>query len=179
MPISSGAGAWSYLTPKAEVLGSSVHGRGLFARAPIAAGGIVCVFGGDVIGEEAFRRIIAENPEAAQYGTKLAPGVYLITPNAGRELEDADFFNHSCNPNLGFRGAVTLVAMRDIREGEELAFDYAMCDDESDDSFLCSCGTPFCRGAVTGDDWRKPELQKRYRGCFSAHIASRIEEVGR
>ena len=40
--------ALSYLSPKAEVRPSAIHGRGLFAREPIAKGDIVCVKGGHI-----------------------------------------------------------------------------------------------------------------------------------
>jgi hypothetical protein len=26
----------------------------------------------------------------------------------------------------------------------------------------CNCGSPLCRGIVTGEDWKRPELQARY-----------------
>jgi hypothetical protein len=39
------------------------------------------------------------------------------------------FINHSCDPNVGFAGDIVLVAMRDIRQGEELTADYALFDD--------------------------------------------------
>ena len=35
------------------------------------------------------------------------------------------FINHSCNPNTGIKGKVTVVALRDIKEGEELTIDYS------------------------------------------------------
>jgi uncharacterized protein len=42
------------------------------------------------------------------------------------------FINHSCEPNVGFSGNVVLVAVRDIRHGEELTTDYALFDDSED-----------------------------------------------
>jgi hypothetical protein len=39
----------------------------------------------------------------------------------------------------------------------------------------CKCGSPNCRGTVTGKDWQRPELQKRYAGYFSAYLAAKIE----
>ena len=40
--------ALSYLSPKAEVRPSAIHGRGLFAREAIAKGEMVCVKGGHI-----------------------------------------------------------------------------------------------------------------------------------
>ena len=64
--------------------------------------------------------------------------------------------------------------MRDIEAGEEVCFDYAMSDGEPYDEFDCQCGTPLCRGQVTGNDWQRPELQKRYDGYFSPYLQARI-----
>ena len=67
--------------------------------------------------------------------------------------------------------------MRDIKAGEELNFDYAMCDGSAYDEFDCYCGAEHCRGRVTGDDWRNPELWEKYDGFFSPYLALRIERV--
>ncbi len=102
-------------------------------------------------------------------------GLYLVTPV---DDEPADFINHSCDPNAGLQGQLTVVAMRDIAPGEEVCFDYAMTDASPYDQFNCSCDTPLCRGQVTGNDWMLPELQERYRGFFSTYVQKRIETLG-
>ena len=97
--------------------------------------------------------------------------LYLVsgdTPDAG------DMLNHSCEPNCGLLGQMLLVAMRDIVPGEELSFDYAMCDASDYDEFRCLCGESTCREIVTGSDWRDPVLQAKYAGWFSPYLARRI-----
>jgi len=111
-------------------------------------------------------------PNLAQRVLQVEEGLYLLTPET---LEPADCFNHSCEPNLGFTGQIGLIAMRDIEPGEELRFDYAMCDGSPYDEFECRCSSPNCRGRVTGDDWKNPELWKKYDGYFSPYLARRIE----
>ena len=97
---------------------------------------------------------------------------------ASAELpEPGDMVNHSCDPNCGLVGAMVVVAMRDIAVGEEISFDYAMCDGTDYDEFSCECGSPRCRGTVTGHDWRLPELQARYRGWFSPYLERRIARL--
>jgi hypothetical protein len=83
------------------------------------------------------------------------------------------YSNHSCDANLGLRGEITFVALRDIGPGEELTHDWCMTDDD-DYSVSCACGAAFCRGTLTGKDWRRPDLQKKYRGYFSAYLAEKI-----
>ena len=56
--------------------------------------------------------------------------------------------------------------MRAIAQGEEICLDYAMCDGSSYDEFDCTCGLPDCRGRVTGEDWKRPELWERDEAIF-------------
>jgi uncharacterized protein len=86
------------------------------------------------------------------------------------------YLNHSCDPNLGMRGEITFVAMRDIGPGEELTHDWAMTDDD-DYSIECNCGAPDCRKTLTGKDWQRRDLQKRYAGYFSAYLARKISAL--
>jgi hypothetical protein len=74
---------------------------------------------------------------------------------------------------------VTLVARRDIAQDEELTADYAMweADENHVMRWACVCGSPRCRGRVTGQDWRLPELPQRYRGHFSPLINQRIARL--
>ena len=68
-------------------------------------------------------------------------------------------------------GQIGVVALRDLAAGDEICIDYAMCDGSPYDEFECGCGTPTCRGRITGDDWRRPELQARYAGYFSPYFS--------
>ena len=85
--------------------------------------------------------------------------------------------NHSCDPNLGWSDAVTLVAMHDIGAGEELTNDYATST--ADPAFLlrCHCESTRCRGMIEGDDWQIPELQRRYAGYWVPTLHRRIHET--
>jgi hypothetical protein len=98
----------------------------------------------------------------------------FIAPVTDEERELSMLYsNHSCDANLGMRGEITFVAMRNIRAGEELTHDWAMTDDD-DYSVECNCGAANCRRILTGKDWQRTELQKRYAGYFSAHLARKI-----
>jgi hypothetical protein len=105
---------------------------------------------------------------------QVEEGFYLETPSP---LEPSDCFNHSCEPNSGFTGQIGLVAMRDIHAGEEITFDYAMCDGSKYDEFTCYCGSEHCRGQVKGTDWSRTELWEKYDGYFMPYLARRIEAI--
>ncbi len=84
--------------------------------------------------------------------------------------------NHSCDPNLWMADPITLSVRRDIRPGEEITIDYAVLSDDPTWVMPCSCGTPLCRGLVRGDDWRRSDLQERYRSHMVPYLVRRFEE---
>jgi SET domain-containing protein len=160
----------TYLSPKTEVKTSAIHGRGLFAAAAIAAGEIVCVKGGHIFGRDELKALQPRlGPAEIQIGEDL-----FIGPTTDEEREGSMIFsNHSCDPNIGVKGQIVFVTIRDIAAGEELTHDWATTDDDSYE-LTCNCGAPACRGTITGQDWRKPELQEKYRGYFSWYLAEKI-----
>jgi hypothetical protein len=161
----------SYLSPKTEVRESKIHGRGLFAVADITKDEIVTVKGGHIVDGKTLREQITPRlgPVEIQIGDDL-----FIAPVTEEERElSMLYLNHSCDPNLGVRGEITFVALREIHSGEELTHDWAMTDD--DDYFIeCNCGAPGCRKTLTGKDWQRPDLQACYAGYFSAFLARKI-----
>ncbi len=112
-----------------------------------------------------------------------ATGRYLNCVQLDEDLHLADLddtldvpFNHSCEPNLWMADEIKVVARRDIAPGEELTLDYALQTAQPVPllEVMCRCGSPLCRGIITGNDWRLPELQERYQGHFSPFINRRI-----
>ncbi|HEU0207984.1 MAG TPA: SET domain-containing protein-lysine N-methyltransferase [Candidatus Udaeobacter sp.] len=161
----------SYLSSKTAVRDSTIHGRGLFAIADFAKDEIVAVKGGHIVDRKNLREKITPllGPVEIQIDKDL-----FIAPVTEEERESSMLYsNHSCDANLGVRGEITFVAMREIRAGEELTHDWAMTDDD-DYSVECKCGTFSCRGILTGKDWRRPDLQRRYAGYFSAYLERKI-----
>jgi SET domain-containing protein len=161
----------SYLSPKTEVRESKIHGCGLFATADIGKNEIVVVKGGHIIDRKTLREKIT--PVLGSVEIQIGDDLF-VAPVSDEEREFSMLYsNHSCDPNLGVRGEITFVAMRDIRAGEELTHDWAMTDDD-DYSIDCNCSAPDCRKNLTGKDWQRPDLQKRYAGYFSAHLSRKI-----
>ena len=161
----------SWLSPKTEKRISPIEGRGLFARANIAAGEIVAVKGGAVMDSAAFALIKAEVTPAE---IQIEDDLYIAPKSAGEVEANLLCLNHSCHPNVGVRGQITFVAMQDIAAGSELTIDYAMIDGDPNERLECSCGAPECRRVITGNDWQRPELQQRYAGYFTRYLQDRI-----
>jgi uncharacterized protein len=165
----------TYFSPKVEKRKSPIDGRGLFARERINAGEVVVVKGGYVL-TKAERDAIGKDlgPSEIQITEDLFIGPVTRAEREGGMMH----LNHSCEPNLGLQGQLVYVALRDIGPDEELTFDYAMTADEPDE-MICRCGSSSCRGTITGFDWQKPEIQRKYDGYFSWFIQRRIDALKR
>ena len=126
-------------------------------------------------------RITADADQVVQ-GWAVEAGLYITSLGPQAPIDGVFLVNHSCAPNCGFRGQLTLVSLHDIAAGTELTYDYAMSDDsgqEDWDSFSCHCGSADCRHVITFKDWRLPSLQARYKGFFSTYIQSLIDRAVR
>lgn len=164
--------AISYRSPKTEIRPSPIHGRGLFAKSPISKGEIVAVKGGHIFTRREWEEEVEPNLGSSE--VQIAEQLY-IGPVSRDEREGAMIYtNHSCEPNIALQGQIVFVAMRDIAAGDELTHDWATTD-PGDYKMVCNCGTPSCRGVITGHDWMKPELQKKYQGWFCWFLQQRID----
>ncbi len=162
----------SYLSPKTKIAKSPIEGRGLFATRRIAKGEIVAIKGGHVLDLRTLARTRAQT--AVSY-VQIEDGFYIGARTRREVARNKIFINHSCEPNVGIRGQVTFVALRNIVAGEELTYDWAM-EENHPTRTACRCGAVSCRKILTGADWREPPLQRRYRGFFSAYLATKIAD---
>ena len=86
------------------------------------------------------------------------------------------YINHCCDPNVAIQGQIVFVAMRDIGVNEELTHDWATTDD-LDYEMRCNCGSPNCRGTISGKDWMRKDLQDKYKGWFCWFLQRKIDEL--
>jgi hypothetical protein len=160
----------SYRSPKTAVRPSPIHGRGLFATRAIRTGEIVAVKGGHVLDARALAKV---RRAIAQSYIQIDDAFYLGARRSAEVRRNKIWINHSCRPNVGIRGQCVFVAMRAVRAGEELTYDWAM-EENSPALTRCTCGSPDCRRILTGEDWRRPALQRKYRGYFSSYLAEKM-----
>lgn len=163
----------SYISPKAIVKDSPIHGKGLFAIEPIGKGEIVCVKGGYIFHGETLLGM-PDWYQAAE--VPIADSLFIGPLHEGEREGSMIFSNHSCEPNIGVQGQIIFVAMHDIEAGEELTHDWATTDDE-DYEMVCSCGAVTCRKIITGRDWQRKELQEKYRGYMSWYLEEKIKHI--
>ncbi|HYX52082.1 MAG TPA: SET domain-containing protein-lysine N-methyltransferase, partial [Candidatus Limnocylindrales bacterium] len=91
---------------------------------------------------------------------------YLFTMDDNKTVIDgfgmAAFVNHSCSPNCEsdqFGDRIWIVALRNIKAGEELTYDYCLWDGEVGDEAPCYCGASNCRGTMYSEE--EIERQKK------------------
>ena len=155
-------------------LKESKIGKGIFAILPIARGETVIDLTHAPAKFFSKKEMFAYAKEGPYRHFVLQMGDDLFyAPIYG--VQDADHYNHSCDPNCGFKESLTIVAMRDIAAGEELTVDYAMADSFAYYQLKCRCGSPACRGVVTYKDWKNPVLQEKYKDYFSDYIKKKIK----
>ena len=164
----------AYLTDKCEVQNRDVTGgKAVFARDVIEPGELIAVWSGRIVSADELDEL---SEQIRRHTVQVEEGLYLASYASD---EGPDFINHSCEPNAGLDGQIAIVALTRVQPGEEVTIDYAMCDGSSYDEFECACGSPICRGRVTGDDWRNPVLWERYAGHFSPYLERRIKALTR
>jgi hypothetical protein len=166
--------AFSYLSPKI-VLKRLPYGIGMFAAEVINKDELLIGWAGKVVH---LKEVLALSDDERGHILQIDDYLFQI-PFWPDYTEPADYTNHSCDPNAGFGGSpVTLVAMREIPVGEEITFDYAMCECiehlTGNCDWECQCGKPHCRGMFTGADWKRPELWERYGNYFSPYLLKKI-----
>ena len=160
--------------PRIEIRESPISGVGMFARESIENGEVVCIVGGMVMTASEFALFQATH--SSYSFIQIDETSYLV-----EDLEMAGCvyasMNHSCDSSTWMDDDVTLVARRAIEPGEEVTVDYALFTTQSNWILdrRCRCGSPHCRRIITGDDWRREDVQKRYGGHFSPFINRRIE----
>lgn len=163
----------SILSNKVEVRTNSLNGKGIFAKENIQKGEMVFIKGGHILTKN---QIFSSGVINSYF--PISDEYFLGATNKEEEEEIKLYQNHSCNPNVGLHGEITFVAMRDIKQDEELTVDYAFIDNENY-SFKCTCNSKNCRGTITGFDWKIKELQDKYYDYFAQYLKDKIDNERR
>ena len=131
--------------------GNSIAGYGIYATKEITAGELI--FKGEELPQRMVtRRHVEEHWNKKEkeifrrYAYPLSKEVFLLWDYDPTGWAPQ---NHSCNPNTTYKG-LNVIALDNIRCGEELTLDYASFLDENMEPFQCQCGSSKCRGIITG-----------------------------
>jgi SET domain-containing protein len=152
--------------PPYAVRRSDVHGQGAFAARNIVRGEVIDEYLGDrITHDEANERYKTRDYDDNHTFLYTLDEDTVIDGNVGGN--DVRFINHQCDPNCApriRRGRLFIVALRDIREGEELGFAYHIGREDDDpenvdEIYACRCGSAKCRGTMLWPP-RRPIAQR-------------------
>lgn len=163
----------SWISLKIEQRRSPLHGLGLFAVRAISPGEIVVVWGCNLMREKDAQAA----KRAGQKTQRIDEDLWDVFDPATKNEDPSYNHNHSCDPNTWMEDTIIVSARRHIKPGEELTIDYATISLEEDWVMSCQCGSPQCRQKITGQDWRKKDLQKKYAGHFLPYLNRKIKAL--
>jgi hypothetical protein len=135
-----------------EIKKSKIAGNGVFAKRKIEKGQSIHLLTGELCSIEEILKRVDEGKEAESDPLEVDDEKYLDLDELSRT------FNHSCDPNAFIRGKNELIALRDIKTGEEITFDYSITMNDNEDKIKkagrslwkceCRCGSKNCRGII-------------------------------
>ncbi|MDQ8201616.1 SET domain-containing protein-lysine N-methyltransferase [Pelagicoccus sp. SDUM812003] len=148
--------------PYVATASSSIHNQGLFAAKRIPKDEYIIQYLGErITKKESNRRGVDQHDKSQAEGVG---SVYIFEIDDKHDIDGnfdwniARLANHSCDPNCeaqDVEGEIWLVALRTIKKGEELTFDYGYALEHWRDH-PCRCGSKNCVGyIVRRDDWGK------------------------
>jgi SET domain-containing protein len=139
---------------------SPIHGRGVFAKTDISKGDCIIEYKGERI---SWKTALDRHPH-----DPLQPNhTFYFSISNGKVIDgkvkgnDAKWINHSCAPNCYANEIkddkkklrVFLFAKKNIKQGEELFYDYSLEIEGKKTKalkkeYLCKCGSKKCRGTM-------------------------------
>ena len=141
---------------------SKIDKNGLYANQDIKQGTRIIEYKGKIISN-------LQSEMDPKFDNEKA--IYLFNINKRYDL-DGDFkfntarlINHSCDPNCEVFGSglkVWVFAMKNIKKGGELSYDYGFSFDKDYKNFPCKCGSKKCAGYIVreGSRWRIKKIKK-------------------
>ncbi|XP_045466050.1 histone-lysine N-methyltransferase ash1 [Harmonia axyridis] len=152
---------WS---PGLEKFMTDDKGWGIRTKLPIRSNEFILEYVGEVVSDQEFKErmgtIYAQDTH--HYCLHLDTGMVIDGHRMGG---DGRFVNHSCEPNCEMQKwsvngqfRMALFALRDIRAGEELTYDYNFSLFDPAEGQECKCGSEVCRGVIGGKSQRVRRL---------------------
>jgi hypothetical protein len=151
--------------PRLEVKNTNKYGKGVFAGEDIKKGTIIYVLDGERVDVEDVVNRVNSDSENIDDPFQIGKRTYIDLNELSRT------FNHSCDPSAGIRKNSELFALRDIKEGEEITYDYSLTIAPTEWKMKCECGSEKCRGTLGDirtvskirlDEYKKAGAIQRY-----------------
>jgi uncharacterized protein len=153
--------------PSFLAIGKSKFGRGLFTTKEVGANTIICMVTGPVL---TFQQTL-DLGECESHCLQTGNNQYILC--------DPPFLysNHSCDPNCALNAQLQLYALRDLKNGEELFWDYSTSMLERHWTMTCACGSEQCRKLITDFDLLPQTVQALYleKGMVLPFIVTQLQ----
>ena len=151
---------------RVQVRRSGVHGKGVFALQDLAEGETLFEYVGEVISWDEAQDRHPHDPSDPNH-------TFYFHVNEDKVIDalhggnSSRWINHSCNPNCEAdeeHDRIYIKALRNIKAGEELNYDYGLIIDEPytpklKAEYPCWCGSPHCRKTLLAPK-RRPATPK-------------------
>ncbi|PIR40355.1 MAG: hypothetical protein COV33_00145 [Candidatus Zambryskibacteria bacterium CG10_big_fil_rev_8_21_14_0_10_34_34] len=149
------------MVSKIIVKESKIHGKGIFTTRDIKKGEIVFIIKGNMVRWE------IHNEKESLYGPDWIgiSKTRWIDPNG-----PARFLNHSCNPNCGIKGKITVRALRNIKMEEEIIIDYSTTEIDKFWHMKCNCGSKNCRKEIQSIQFLPKKVYNKYTPCIPTYF---------
>lgn len=142
---------------------SKIHNKGIFAKKFIPKGTRIIEYVGNKITKSASEKIAEKQYEKSQKNSSEG-AVYIFELNKKYDINGnvswnkAKYINHSCSPNCEveiIRGKIWVIALKDIKKGEELFYNYGY-DFSYHKDHPCKCKSKNCVGYILAKEhWKK------------------------
>ncbi|MFA5935198.1 MAG: SET domain-containing protein-lysine N-methyltransferase [Candidatus Paceibacterota bacterium] len=169
----------SILNPKIEVKDTNKYGLGVFAKEIIKKGEAIHTLKGEEITGAVGDKMVVDGLLNNDDPLQVDDDNYFILDNLSHA------FNHSCEPNAALKDVSTLFALRDIKEGEEITYDYSTTVGPDNFTFTtmnnCLCGSTKCRKSL-GNVLSIPEdILKFYKetGALQNYIVKALKNINK
>ena len=138
------------------IFGQSKNGKAVFANKDFIKDEFIIKFRGKFYtSKDKVRGLTAKNNHFLQIDKDLYLGPTRTLDN---------YINHSCNSNSGLKisDKVLLFAIRNIKKGEEITFDYSTTMDADGWEMDCMCESKNCRKRIRDFKYLPKKIQQKY-----------------
>lgn len=153
-----------------EIKKAGIKGKGVFALRNLKKGETITQIEGKVIEtEEPSRLSKCFQDHCFPLGKKGKKYLYVSPQSPWK------YINHSCEPNTGIKNDSEFVAIRDIKRGEEISFDYSTNNFDFDMTgwtMKCHCGSKKCRKIISTFN----KLDKKSQRKLKEYLLTAVRE---
>jgi len=139
-------------------LGDNHLGKAVFSNRKFKIGDVITQFKGSIVSKNnlPLNPLVGENDRYMQ----ISEDMFL-----GPSFEMDDYINHSCDPNAGVlfkKFGVILIAIKPIKIGDEITWDYSTTIYNDSWQMTCACKTSSCRSIVKEFKELPSEIKNKY-----------------